>query len=128
MFRLFAFLYGTAAYAVFLLAFLYAIGFVSGVLVPKHVDNGDATAWPLALAIDLGLLALFALQHSGMARPAFKRWLTRFVPHAAERATYVLLSNVALLLLFALWRPLGGVVWETEGVTRGVVYAVFVAG
>ena len=61
MFRVFAFLYGTAAYAVFLLAFLYAVGFVSGVGVPKHVDNGAATAWPLALAIDLGLLSLFAV-------------------------------------------------------------------
>ena len=73
MFRLFAFLYGSAAYAVFLATFLYAIGFVAGVVVPKHVDNGFATAWPLALAIDLGLLGLFAVQHSGMARPAFKR-------------------------------------------------------
>ena len=71
MFRVFAFVYGTASYAVFLLVFLYAVGFVAGVGVPRHVDNGPATAWPLALAIDAALLSLFALQHSGMARPAF---------------------------------------------------------
>ena len=82
MFRIFAFVYGTACYAMFLLVFLYAIGFVSGVGVPKHVDNGVATALPLALTINLVLLSLFAVQHSGMARPAFKRWWTRIVPAA----------------------------------------------
>jgi methanethiol S-methyltransferase len=120
--------YGIGAYVLFLGTFLYAVGFIGGFLTPTQLDGPREGNLLAAVAADLGLLALFAVQHSGMARPAFKRWLTRFVPHAAERATYVLLSNVALLLLFALWRPLGGVVWETEGVTRGVVYAVFVAG
>jgi protein-S-isoprenylcysteine O-methyltransferase Ste14 len=81
------------------------------------------------LAIDGGLLVLFAVQHSGMARPGFKRWLTRFVPGPAERSTYVLLSNAALLVLFWQWRPLGGVVWEVPGAAaRAAVSAVFTAG
>src|SRR3546814_6208495 len=88
MSRILALLYGAACYAVFLATFLYAIAFVTGVGVPKHVDSGPPTALPLALAIDLALLALFAIQHSGMARPAFKRWWTRIVPAAVERSTY----------------------------------------
>jgi methanethiol S-methyltransferase len=120
--------YGVGAYALFLGTFLYAVGFIGGFLTPTQLDGPREGSLAGAVAADLGLLALFAVQHSGMARPRFKRWLTRFVPHAAERATYVLLSNVALLLMFVLWRPLGGVVWETEGVTRAAVYAVFAAG
>jgi protein-S-isoprenylcysteine O-methyltransferase Ste14 len=82
-----------------------------------------------ALAVDLGLIALFALQHSGMARPAFKRWWVRFVPEVVERSTYVLLSSLALLLLFWFWQPIGGVVWATEGMAVStVLYAVYAAG
>ncbi|MGH8072895.1 MAG: methanethiol S-methyltransferase [Lysobacter sp.] len=114
MFRLFAFLYGTANYAVFLLVFLYAIGFLSGVGVPKHVDNGVPTTWPAALAINLALLSLFAVQHSGMARPAFKRWFTRIVPAPLERSTFVLATNLVLVLLYWQWRPLPMVVWDAE--------------
>ena len=114
MFRLFAFLYGSVSYLVFLATFLYAIGFVSGVLVPKHVDSGVATAWPLALAIDLGLLGLFAVQHSGMARPAFKRWWTRIVPAPIERSTFVLASSLVLALLYWQWRPLPAPAWDVE--------------
>ncbi|TWI05963.1 protein-S-isoprenylcysteine O-methyltransferase Ste14 [Luteimonas cucumeris] len=114
MFRVFALLYGTASYAVFLLAFLYAIGFVSGVAVPKHVDNGTPTALPLALAINLALLSLFAVQHSGMARPAFKRWFTRYVPASIERSTFVLASSLVLVLLYWQWRPLPALVWNVE--------------
>src|SRR3546814_5332723 len=105
MSRILALLYGAACYAVFLATFLYAIAFVTGVGVPKHVDSGPPTALPLALAIDLALLALFAIQHSGMARPAFKRWWTRIVPAAVERSTYVLASSLGLALLFWQWRP-----------------------
>jgi protein-S-isoprenylcysteine O-methyltransferase Ste14 len=83
----------------------------------------------VALLIDLGLMALFALQHSGMARPAFKRWLTRYVPEPMERSTYVLLSSLALILLFACWQPLGGVVWHLEGtLARSATYVLFGAG
>lgn len=112
--RLLALVYGTACYAVFLLTFLYAIGFVAGVGVPKHIDNGTVAPFATALAIDLALLGLFAVQHSGMARPGFKRWWTGFVPAPVERSTYVLLSSLALILLFWLWRPLPQIMWQVE--------------
>lgn len=120
--------YGLAAYALFLATSVYAAGFIGGFLTPTRLDGPREGDLPVAIAIDLGLLALFAVQHSGMARPRFKRWLTRFVPAAAERATYVLLSSAALLVLFALWRPLGGVVWEAEGPARAAVHVVYAAG
>lgn len=114
MSRLLALLYGAACYAVFLATFLYAIPFVAGIGVPKHIDNGVPTALPLALAIDLALLGLFAVQHSGMARPAFKRWWTRIVPAPVERSTYVLASSLVLALLFWQWRPLTPALWQVE--------------
>jgi protein-S-isoprenylcysteine O-methyltransferase Ste14 len=104
--------YGIAAYALFFATFLYAIGFIGNVGVPKAIDSAPTRAFGLSLAIDLGLLALFALQHSGMARPAFKRWLTRFIPEETERSTYVLLSTLCLALLMWQWAPLGGVIWN----------------
>ncbi len=115
MFRVFALLYGLAAYAVFLFAFLYAVGFVSGVVVPKHVDSGVPLSWPLALVVDLGLLALFAVQHSGMARPGFKRVWTKIIPAPIERSTFVLASSLVLVLLYWQWQPLPVAVWEVEG-------------
>ncbi|QDU22862.1 methanethiol S-methyltransferase [Urbifossiella limnaea] len=120
--------YGVAGYALFLATFVYAIGFVGGFLTPTRLDGPREGSLLAAVAIDVGLLAVFAVQHSGMARPAFKRWLTRYVPEAAERATYCVLSCAALLLMFALWRPLGGVVWDTDGAARVAVYAAFSAG
>ena len=126
--RVLVLVYAVAAYLVFLASFLYAVGFIGGFLTPTRLDGPREGNLAAAVATDLALLALFAVQHSGMARPAFKRRLTRYVPAAAERATYVLLSSAALLLLFVLWRPLGGVVWETEGAARAAVYAVFAAG
>src|SRR5438552_16953304 len=118
--------YAAAAYALFLATFLYAVGFVGGFATPTRLDGPPGGPLAAALAIDGGLLALFAVQHSGMARPAFKRWLTRFVPGPAERSTYVLMSNAALLLMFWQWRPMGGVVWEVPGpVARAAVYALF---
>lgn len=121
--------YGLVAYALFLGTFLYAVGFIGGFLTPTQLDGPREGSLWAALAIDLGLLTLFAVQHSGMARPAFKRWLTRFVPQPAERSTYVLMSSLALGLVFWLWRPVGGVVWEVEGEgARIAVYAVFAAG
>lgn len=107
-------LYGVVSYAVFFLTFLYAIGFVGNLLVPKSMDSASSGSLLPALLINLGLLALFALQHSIMARPAFKRWWTRWVPQSAERSTYVLFSSVALIALFAGWQPLGGVVWSIQ--------------
>ncbi len=91
--------------------YLYAVGFVGNFGVPRTLDGNASGSFTSALLADLGLLGLFAIQHSVMARPAFKRWFTRIVPVSAERSTYVLLSSVLLLTLFAWWQPLGGVVW-----------------
>jgi protein-S-isoprenylcysteine O-methyltransferase Ste14 len=121
--------YGVLCYALSLATFLYAVGFIGGFLTPTRLDDPAHGSLAAALAIDGGLLALFALQHSGMARPRFKRWLTRFVPEPAERSTYVLLSSAALFVLFWQWRPLGGVVWEVQGeAARAAVFAVYAAG
>ena len=110
--RILIFLYGAANYAVLLFTFVYAFGFIGNIGVPKSMDSPSDGPWQAALWIDLGLLSLFAVQHSVMARPAFKRILTKVVPAAAERSTYVLASNFALLFLFWQWRPLGGTVWD----------------
>jgi protein-S-isoprenylcysteine O-methyltransferase Ste14 len=127
--RVFAFLYGTASYAVFFATFLYAIGFVGNFGVPKSMDSPAQDAWQTALLIDLGLLALFALQHSIMARPAFKRVLTRFISPVIERSTYVLASSLALTFLFWQWRPLGGIVWNVENeIGVALLYAAFAFG
>jgi protein-S-isoprenylcysteine O-methyltransferase Ste14 len=112
MTKIIAFLYGLAAYLVFLLAFLYAIGFVTGLVVPKTIDDGAVTGLRESLVVNILLLSLFAVQHSVMARKSFKQWWTRFVPKSVERSTYVLLASLALLLLFWQWRPIPMVVWE----------------
>jgi protein-S-isoprenylcysteine O-methyltransferase Ste14 len=122
-------LYGVGCYAVFFATLLYAVGFIGGFGVPKALDSPREIGLGAALAIDLGLLALFAVQHSVMARPAFKRWWTRLVPESAERSTYVLFSSLALILLFAYWQPLGGMVWNMTS-SAGVItmYSLFAAG
>lgn len=106
------FLYGVIAYIIFLGTFLYAIGFVSSLLVPKNIDSVPEVPLENALLINASLLALFALQHSVMARPAFKRWWTQFIPEPIERSTYVLLASACLIMLFFYWQPLGGVIWD----------------
>ena len=104
--------YGAAVYAIFVVTLLYAIGFVSGVIVPKSIDTG--AIWPssVALCIDLQLLGLFMAQHSGMARRGFKRVLTGHVPPLVKRSTYVLCASLVLILLFAAWQPLPATVWQ----------------
>lgn len=106
--------YGVVAYVIFLATFLYAIGFVSSLLVPKHIDSIPEIPLNNALLINAGLLTLFALQHSIMARPGFKKWWSMFVPEPIERSTYVLFASICLILLFYYWQPLGGVIWDVE--------------
>jgi len=127
--RLVIFLYGITSYAVFFATFLYGIGFIGNLWVPKSMDSPRDVALGTALLIDLGLLALFAVQHSVMARPAFKRWWTRIVPEPAERSTYVLFSSLALIALFWFWQPLGGMVWNVTSVAGvDIAYAIYAAG
>lgn len=122
-------LYGLMAYAATLATFAYLAGFVIGVVTPTGLDDPREGSLAFALAANLGLLALFSLQHSGMARPGFKQWLTRVMPQEIERSTYCLLSSVALFLVFWLWQPIGGTVWKVEDPTfRWVLYAVYAAG
>jgi methanethiol S-methyltransferase len=123
------FVYGVLCYAIFFATFLYAIGFVGGFMTPTALDAAPAVPLWRALAIDTLLLGLFAVQHSVMARPAFKRWWTRFVPQPLERSTYVLFSSLALIALFAWWQPIGGMVWDVQdALGRGVLYALFAFG
>jgi protein-S-isoprenylcysteine O-methyltransferase Ste14 len=129
MSKLLVFVYGVISYLAFLLTYLYAVGFVGNLVVPKSLDSAPTAPFGAALLINLGLLGLFAVQHSAMARPAFKRQLLRLIPAAAERSTYVLASSLALILLFWQWSPLGGVVWDVQDSTaRAVLYAAFAFG
>ena len=126
MSRVLVFGYGVAAYGVFFATFLYAVGFIGNLSVPKALDSAPTATFGTALLIDLGLLTLFAIQHSVMARRWFKRALLRVVPQAAERSTYVLASSLALILLFWQWSPLGGVVWEIQSPAgRALAYTAF---
>ena len=127
--RIITFVYGLVAYALFLVAFLYAIGFVTGLVVPKTIDDGTVVPLAEALVVNLALLSLFAVQHSVMARPGFKRWWKQFVPAPIERSTYVLLSSLILMLLYWQWRPIPQVVWQiTEPNLAVAVVAVSLFG
>ena len=107
--------YGVTSYALFFATFVYLIGFVVGAVVPRTIDSGPVGPLGASILIDLGLLALFALQHTVMARPPFKRWLAKIIPAAVERTTFVLLSTLILILLVWQWRPLPEVVWHVGG-------------
>jgi protein-S-isoprenylcysteine O-methyltransferase Ste14 len=112
--KLIALLYGLVAYFLFAVSIVYAIGFVTGLVVPKTIDSGPAGPPMQAIIVNLLLMGLFAVQHSVMARPQFKKWWTQFVPQTIERSTYVLFSSLALLLLFWQWQPLPAVVWQVS--------------
>lgn len=126
--RVLAFLYGVVCYAMFLGVLLYTVGFLANLWVPKSIDSGIPGPLGQAILINLGLLSLFAVQHSVMARPGFKRWWCQFVPQPVERATYVLLTNAALILLFWQWRPMPEIVWQAEGMLRNVIWGMYVFG
>lgn len=127
--RFLIFAFGVISYLAFLATFLYAIGFIGNFGVPKTLDSPAEKPLLESLLIDAGLLSLFALQHSIMARRGFKRMITRVVPHAAERSVYVLASSLALGLLFWKWQPLGGIVWNVEtDSARALLYTAYAFG
>jgi protein-S-isoprenylcysteine O-methyltransferase Ste14 len=122
--RLAIVLYAIVSYAVFTVSFLYALGFVGNYVVPKSIDVGSPTNLGEAIVVNLLLLGLFAIQHSVMARPAFKRWWTGHLPVACQRSTYVLLSSLILLLLFWQWRPIPAPVWQINGIAAWLLIGV----
>jgi len=115
--RILVLLYGIAAYLLFFGTFLYAIGFVGNLFVPKSIDGAPQSPWGEALLINASLLLLFALQHSVMARPFFKRWWTKYIPEPLERSTFVLFASLCLALMMWQWHPMGGVIWSTDNET-----------
>jgi protein-S-isoprenylcysteine O-methyltransferase Ste14 len=126
--RLLALLYGALAYLAFVVITLYAIGFLGNAVVPKSIDSGGGAVTARALAIDVGLLTLFALQHSVMARPGFKRAWTRLIPEPIERSTYVLAAVLCLALLFWQWQPMTRVIWSVGGAAAVIFLVLFWLG
>jgi methanethiol S-methyltransferase len=128
MARILALMYGGFSYVVFFVTFLYAVGFVSGAIVPKSMNSGAASPIGEALIVNTLLLAVFAIQHSVMARPKFKEWWTQFVPKPIERSTYVLFASLALLLLFWQWRPIPIELWNVEHPQTAIALTVLSLG
>ncbi|MCC2675502.1 MAG: isoprenylcysteine carboxylmethyltransferase family protein [Ramlibacter sp.] len=128
MARVAIFLYSVGAYALFLAVFVYLIAFVGNLWVPKSIDSGPVSDLGLALVVNLLLISLFGLQHSVMARPAFKRWITRFLPAAMERSTFVLLASLVLALVMWQWRAVPTTLWQAEGPAAMVLWAMFGTG
>ncbi|MEM9384503.1 MAG: methanethiol S-methyltransferase [Pseudomonadota bacterium] len=127
--RICPFAWSLFSYAVFFATFLYAVGFIGNLFVPKGIDSVPELPLWQAIAVNVALLLVFALQHSVMARPAFKRWWTQLIPAAAERATYVLMSSLAMLLLFWGWQPIGGVIWQVQSAPwEALLLSVYLGG
>src|SRR3954454_14847866 len=123
--RLLIVFYAIVSYAVFFVSFLYSLGFVGNYLVPKSIDVGGEANRSEAIVVDLLLLGIFAIQHSTMARPAFKRWSAKFFPEASQRSTYVLLSSLIQLLLFWQWQPIPTRVWHFDGTAAWLLIGVY---
>jgi protein-S-isoprenylcysteine O-methyltransferase Ste14 len=122
-------LYGVLAYIIFLIAFLYAIGFIGNIIVPKSIDSGTESSLFSSISINVLLLSVFALQHSIMARPAFKKWFTTIINPAMERSTYILLSSLALMLIFWQWRQITTIVWDFENdIVSFILMGIFFLG
>ena len=129
MLRFLALLYGIVSYVMFLATFMYWLGFLSNLFVPKGIDSEPTAPLALALAINTLLILIFGLQHSIMARPFFKAKWTRYVPRPIERSTYVLISNLCVLAIFYFWQPVGGTIWQVENPTGQLVLrGLFLAG
>jgi methanethiol S-methyltransferase len=126
--RVLTLLYAIVSYAIFLVSFLYALGFFGNFLVPKSIDAGERGSLSEAIVVDLLLLGIFAIQHSIMARPVFKRWWAKTLPVACQRSTYVLLSSLILLLLFWQWRPIPNPVWQIDGIAAWLLIGVYWLG
>src|SRR6516225_5533234 len=122
--RVVAFVYGFASYLVFVLSSVYAVAFVGNYLVPKSIDVGPESSLAQSILIDVVLLGVFAVQHSAMARPAFKHWWTNIVPASCERSTYVLISSLVLILIFWQWRPIVTTIWLREGWPAAMLTAI----
>lgn len=122
--RLAILLYAFVSYAIFTASFLYALGFVGNYVVPKSIDVGGHTNFSEAIVVNVLLMSLFAIQHSVMARPSFKRWMATLLPAACQRSTYVLLSSLILLLLFWQWRPIAAPVWQVGGTTAWLLTGI----
>src|SRR3989338_1396091 len=126
--KTFFFIYGLVSYTVFFVTFLYAIGFTGNIFVPKTIDSGESVNTPESWIVNILLLGAFAIQHSVMARQGFKKWWTQFIPRPIERSTYVLISSLLLILLYAQWRPLTNIVWNAAGAGAFILTALFWIG
>lgn len=126
--RVAALIYGLASYLVFFCSILYAMGFIGNFVVPKSIDVGGSAGLAESILVDLLLLGAFAIQHSVMARPAFKQWWTTIIPRHCERSTYVLLSSLLLVAIFWQWRPITMTIWQVDGAPASLLIAIYWAG